>query len=251
MYLYFQLTFDEFERLNPLKSDNLLPRRSVFGGRTGCIALMVEVDDVEYDINFRDVVSLYPAMQLGKPLPKGAFKRLTAGLIPSDIYTAKRLDVFGLYYCVVLPDQSLFMPVLPTRINERLVFTNCFTCASIADHSKDICDHRPQERYLTGVYTSAELNKFLELGGRIIHVHEIWQFEPSTELYADYIKRIARCKLTSSGWPANCVTDEDKQHYLDRLQNENGIVISKDEVTTNKAMRALSKRLLVGMIFVI
>lgn len=186
-------------------------------------------------------------MQLNKPLPIGAFKRLTAGNIPAHLTTSSNLDIFGLYYCVVLPNQSLYMPVLPVRVDERLVFTNCYACAVAADHSQTECTHTPQERYITGVYTSAELNKFLELGGHIVQIHEIWQFESSTTLYAEYIQHIARCKLANSGWPANCITDDDKEYYLDRLRAENGIDIQENEVTENKAMRALSKRLLVSL----
>lgn len=75
-------------------------------------------------------------------------------------------------------------------MQKRLVFTNCMACALSANHQL-ILQHEVEKRYLTGVYTSAELNKFLKLNGRIIHIFEYWLFASSPDLYGAYVRKIA------------------------------------------------------------
>ena len=57
--------------------------------------------------------------------------------------------------------------------------------------------------------------KALEKGYRIVQLHEVWHFPQKTDtLFKEYIDTFAKIKLEASGYPKNCVTDEQKQWYV-------------------------------------
>lgn len=39
------------------------------------------------------------------------------------------VDALGIWRCRMLPPKDLHFPILPVRINEKLYFPTCFTCA--------------------------------------------------------------------------------------------------------------------------
>ena len=78
-------------------------------------------------------------------------------------------QVQGLLKCKILPPAQLFHPLLPTRVNGKLVFTLCRTCAekgtkndgAIAD-----CTHADEERAL--VEHSEDYLRFLDHTSRLV-----------------------------------------------------------------------------------
>ena len=61
-----------------------------------------------------------------------------------------------------------------------------------------------------------------EKGYRIVQMHEVWHFPQKTDtLFKEYIDTFAKIKLEASGYPKDCVTDEQKQWYVnDILENQ-------------------------------
>jgi hypothetical protein len=69
-----------------------------------------------------------------------------------------------------------------------------------------------------------ELEKALEKGYQIVQIHEVWHFpEPSDDLFKDYINTFLKIKQEASGYPKDCVTEEQKQHYVDEYLEKSGI----------------------------
>ena len=92
---------------------------------------------------------------------------------------------------------------------------------------------------------SLELNKALDLGYRIVKVHEIWHFENrSSELFRGYIDMFLKKKQEASGWPAWCQTEEDKRRYLDRYQTTEGVSLDYDAIEFNPGARTVWKQIL-------
>ena len=61
--------------------------------------------------------------------------------------------------CSILPPKSLFFPILPMRIDGKLIFALCHTCAI----QKQInCTHSDDKRMLTGTWTSVEIQKAVD-----------------------------------------------------------------------------------------
>ncbi|KAJ8019393.1 hypothetical protein HOLleu_42056 [Holothuria leucospilota] len=70
--------------------------------------------------------------------------------------------------------QGLYHPVLPQRINDKLMFPLCVACAS--DENQGTCHHSDAERTLEGTWVSLELHKALKTGYTLIRIHEVSSF---------------------------------------------------------------------------
>jgi hypothetical protein len=107
------------------------------------------------------------------------------------------------------------------------------------------CTHTERERAIQGTWCSVELEKALEKGYSILKMHEVWHFpETSDALFKDYVNTFLKIKQESSDYPKNCVTEEQKQQYVDEYLNVEGIQMDREKIEHNSGMRALSKLML-------
>jgi hypothetical protein len=107
------------------------------------------------------------------------------------------------------------------------------------------CTHSERERAIQGTWCSIELEKALEKGYTILRIHEVWHFpETSDKLFKDYVNTFLKIKQESSGYPKNCVTEEQKQQYVDEYLEVEGIQLDREKIEHNPGMRALSKLML-------
>jgi hypothetical protein len=150
---------------------------------------------------------------------------------------------FGLVKCTVLPPRGLFHPVLPYRTQGKLMFPLCKLCADVCNQSP--CTHSERERAIQGTWCSVELEKALGKGYTILRMHEVWHFpETSDKLFKDYVNTFLKIKQESSGYPKNCVTEEQKQQYVNEYLAVEGIQLDREKIEHNPGMRALSKLML-------
>lgn len=119
----------------------LNPCEAFFGGRTNAIKLHHKVQDDE-QINYNDMISLYPCANLECQYPVGQ---------PEFIDQPKTTNItrhYGLVKCNILPPYQLYHPVLPYRIESKLLFPLCRSCAQqqikdpLKKHSEK-CPHSP------------------------------------------------------------------------------------------------------------
>ena len=85
----------------------------------------------------------------------------------------------GLVKCKVLPPRGLHIPLLPSRINKKLMFVLCRKCAETENQS--ICNHSVGDRYLSGTWVSVELQKAVQIGYTLLKVYEVWQYDTVTK----------------------------------------------------------------------
>ena len=157
----------------------LNPREAFFGGRTNAIKLYHKVKDGE-QINYSDMISLYPCANLECDYPVGH---------PQLIDQPGTTDVsryYGLVKCNILPPYELYHPVLPYRIESKLVFPLCRTCVQeqLKQHltqCSEKCPHSPQEQSLTGTWTTLELEKAIQKGYIITYIYEVWHFREKSK----------------------------------------------------------------------
>ena len=100
----------------------LNPREAFFGGCTNAIKLRHKVQDDE-QINYNNMISLYPCANLECQYPVGH---------PEFIDQPKTTDItryYGLVKCNILPPYELYHSVLPYRIESKLLFPLCRSCA--------------------------------------------------------------------------------------------------------------------------
>ena len=169
------------------------------------------------------------------------------------IFQPRHTDIsryFGIAQCTVLPPYELYHPVLPLRQNDKLTFPLCRTRVEkemikpMLERSH-VCRHTQQQRQITGTWCTPELNKALEKGYQILHIHKVWDF-PKTQkgLFEKYVNTWLKIK-EASGWPEHVGQDPEKQqqYVADYYACEN-IQLDPDRMEKNAGLRALAKMIL-------
>ena len=96
------------------------------------------------------------------------------------------------------------------QVDVRLVQNVCGYRQSDPVHA-----FRCRQNYSPKEWCSVKVMKALEKGYRIVQLHEVWHFPQKTDtLFKEYIDTFTKIKLEASGYPKNCVTDEQKQWYV-------------------------------------
>ena len=122
------------------------------------------------------------------------------------------------------------------QIDVRVMQNVCRTC------NQTPCTHSDAERAIQGTWCTVEVMKALEKGYRLLRVPEVWHFPQKTNtLFKDCIDTFAKIKLEASGYPKNCVTDEQKQAYVDDVLENQGIQLDPTKTAYNPVLRALAK----------
>jgi hypothetical protein len=183
-----------------------------------------------------DITSLYPTVQYYDPYPVGHPQRISA----PEMKKLENREYFGLVKCRVLPPRNLYHPLLPLKLNGKLTFSLCYSCAATCNQGE--CNHTHEQRSMIGTWTTAEIYKAMDLGYQIEGLYEVWHWEKtSTELFKSYVSRFLKLKQQASGWPAWCKTEVDKKKYVDDYYERQGIKLNPDKIVKNPGLRAMAK----------
>uniref|UniRef100_A0ABD2W618 DNA-directed DNA polymerase n=1 Tax=Trichogramma kaykai TaxID=54128 RepID=A0ABD2W618_9HYME len=225
------------------------PRDAFFGGRTENFVTHYDVKPGE-KIRYVDVCSLYPYVCKYGKSPRGhptiyvgeECDQLTGG-------DANNLsNVEGLEKCKILPPRDLNIPVIPIKMNSRLMFSLCRSCC--AESLKGDCPHEDlEDRALIGTWVVDELRKAIQKGYKILNLYVVWQYEiiqydeskNSKGLFTEYIDTFLKFKQEASGWPAWCESENDKIRYISEYKANENISLDYDKIEKNPALRAFSK----------
>lgn len=154
----------------------------------------------------------------------------------------------GLIKCSVLAPRKLRFPVLPCNdLHSKLMFYLCRACAK--NQSQRKCTHNDIERSFEGTWVADELRKAIQKRYKILELQEIWEYEvtqydPKTKsggLFTDYINNFIKIKTESSGWPKWCITEDQKEAYINEFEEKEGIQLRRDRIAKNPGLRSLSK----------
>ncbi|KYN38088.1 hypothetical protein ALC56_07548 [Trachymyrmex septentrionalis] len=121
--------------------------------------------------------------------------------------------VEGIIRCTVLPPRDLFYPVLPYRVQGKLLFGLCRSCCETFSQAECIHYFRA-DREFVGAW-----------GG----------------LFTEYINSFLKLKQEASGWPSECLDDEIKEQYLRKYEKTEGIVFNKNNIARNPGLRSVAK----------
>ncbi len=224
----FMSNYDAPERLNP--------RDSLFGGRTNALKLYHKASEDER-ISYVDFTSLYPFVQARKTYPIGHPEIILKDFEPIDTY-------FGLIKCTVLPPRKLLHPIIPFKSPQgKLLFALCRTCAEL--QLQESCMHCDEERYISGVWTSVELSHAVAKGYSVVKIIEVWHFpQTSDDLFSGYVKTFLKFKQEASGFPAQVVSDSEKEAYAHAYFEKEGIQLDLDKIAFNPPRRSIMTFLL-------
>ena len=226
-------------------STPLSPRDALFGGRCETFALHAK-STTEFVIKYVDVQSLYPYVCKNKHYPLGHPRCLIGPDLKKFGTDINKFE--GLVKCKVLPPRGLHIPLLPSHINDKLMFVLCRTCAENGKGGR--CRHSANGRALTGTWVSIELQYAVRKGYEILQFYEAWQYDETTVydpisgsggLFARYMNTFMKLKMEASGYPSSCKTEDDKRDYIERVRVHEGISLNPQNIEFNAGRRAVAK----------
>ena len=239
----FKEKWEVYYKNNSCNHYKLNPGDSLYGGRTNPFRLYVsrqEMLDSDSKIEYLDFCSLYPYVMKNRSFPVGVPTIITKNELPSvKEFIAGGCDMyFGLVKAEILPPRDILIPVLPKKIDEKLMFVLCETCA---ETKSEECNHRVNERSWVGTYVSEELFLAISRGYKILDLFEIWKFDRSDSLFRGYIDFFLKMKTEASGFPRDVVTIEEKERYVKDFREREGISLDLANIKKNPGLRTLAK----------
>ena len=266
-YLEMRNSNQNLRRFIQSNSEELLDflniRKGYFGGRTNAINLYYNSLDGS-KCRYVDINSQYPFVMISKAMPikhpeifvgdsADKFREsIKVTEVSDNGHVVKSVDwnIDGMIYCSIIPPRNLFIPVLPDRINGKLIFHLCSKCAKEnVEAIFTVCTHSDDERKITGVFCSPEIKKALEMGYYIQRIHEIWKYKlsvfseenPDGGIFTEYIRYFYKMKLEADGFPSNVKTDIDKEMYVKRIWESQKILLDKGKIKKNLGLRQVGK----------
>ena len=219
----------------------LNPRDSFFGGRTNATKLHHKVQEDE-KIRYVDFTSLYPYINKYSKYPVGHPKIITKEFQGIEQY-------FGLAKVKILPPRGLYHPVLPYRSGGKLKFPLCQTCAD--NETQTPCECTEDARALTGTWCTPEIHMAMSKGYRIVKIYEVYHWEKTMQyqpggaeeegLFTAYINTFLKIKQEASGWPAWCTSEQEKQEYITKYHEKEGILLDHGNIEYNAGLRQVAK----------
>lgn len=165
--------------------------------------------------------------------PVGHYVRLTDNFGDPRSY-------YGLIKCSMLPPDNLFLPILPVRVNGKLVFALCTACSR--DVAQAPCLHSDKERMIHGTWCTPEVHAAMDRGYVMHKIDEVWHYEKKQAgLFASYVDEFLKIKTEASGWPNNVSTDEEKRAFIADFERAEGIRLDYNNICPNPGLRALAK----------
>ncbi|EGT38427.1 hypothetical protein CAEBREN_29388 [Caenorhabditis brenneri] len=221
----------------------LRPREAMYGGRTQQFKSFVIADE-EYTIEYYDYCSLYPFVNIrGAKYPIGTPLRLTDGHF-DEIVPGQPLPYHGLAFCDILPPKNCPIPVLPVRVDSKLIFPLCRKCST--SKRKTPCKHtKVTDRYLTGVWCTDEINLAISEGYQLLKYHEVWHWPEESWFQGGFFEKfmspLLKMKHESSGWPEEDMSEEKKQAHIKTIHDTDHVDLDPENVKKNPALRSLAK----------
>lgn len=250
-YIY-ECEFDEMikndQNLNTFIQELDIPKRmkirqAFFGGRTSGFRLHYKVDQtLGEEMGYADVCSLYPYVNKHMPLPYGHPRIITTN------FDMSMNSYFGIAHAKVLPPRQLYVGVLPYRCRGKLHFPLCKSCCE--DIQQYSCDHTDEQRAITGVWCTPELQEALRSGYKLLKLYEVYQYDTISQydektksggLFAEQVNLFLKIKTEASGFPDWVKTSEDEDRYISSFESKTGIMLDKSKIEVNPGLRSLSK----------
>ena len=221
MKIYFNERIKHYSQISKYGDINI--RESFYGGRTNNLKFTYECKENE-SLKYYDFTSLYPYVLVNNKYPVGHPELITENFGLKEDYGEKIKEYFGFIKCKVLPPKDLYIPILPMRINSKLVFPLCMTCST--NKNQESCNHSDKERELCGTWTSCEIQKAVKLGYKIKSILQVLHYdEKRSDIFQEYIKTWLKIKTQASDWPKDCVTREQKDEFILQFNAKEGITL--------------------------
>ena len=232
---------EKYPQLNEKLPVNV--RDAFYGGRTNAACMYYKFSGQEQGC-YDDFTSLYPAINSQGVYPVG---HPTILMTPS-LKKLQQGEYFGVAKAKILPPRGLYHPILPSKINNKLMFTLCQSCA---ETTSSRCQHNEAERALAGVWCTPEIDVAVEHGYRILEVFEVHHFDKRTKegegVMKAYVKEFLRGKQEASGWPHENMSEEEKETYIRDYKEHEDIQLNREKIEKNPGRRQCCKLMVTSL----
>lgn len=73
-------------------------------------------------------------------------------------------------------------------------------------------------------------------------IHEVYHFQQTSDsLFRPYIDLFLKIKQESSGWPAECKTEAEKNEYIRLYKEKEGVTLDPSKISKNPGRRQVAK----------
>ena len=159
-----------------------------------------------------------------------------------------RIPYFGLMKVKILPPRKLLFPILPIKINGKLMFSLCCTCAE--NKHKQNCTCPPHSHALTHIWCTTELTLVINMGYIILEIYEVLHWPSNEEidgstgrggLFTEYINMFLRIKTQASGYPDNVCTLKQRQQYVREYSSKEEVLLDPKLIKCNPSLCSIAK----------
>lgn len=257
-----------FDKKHP--KHRLAPREALRGGKTEAFRFFWEkaLAPPGEELLYWDYNSLYPSVAcykypVGKPtvlIKDDELARLDFDEEGDAFYVddegVRHDKVLGLLQCKLVCPQSLLVPYLSMRIEQKLpggakteksISPICSKCAETMSHNP--CEHDEEDRSLVSCYTISEIGYAVKkLGYKLLCMYEAHIYTRSEYIFRDFLEPFAREKIINSGFPDDTgKTPESKQAYVDSVnqgmgwQEGHASFVNVGDIQNNNSQRSFQK----------
>jgi DNA polymerase type B, organellar and viral len=239
-YRQFESQYSHFWEVEKINA-----RDCLYGGRVNNVKTYAQADTSKSEkILYYDVTSLYPHVLKNRAFPIGRYKKNYHG---ANIDEFDINSMNGIVKIKILAPDNLYLPVLPVKMHNKLMFFLCFKCAN--EKSQDLCTHTDEERSFIGTYVIDEVRLAISKGYKILQVYEAWTYdmisktndETSVGLFGQYVNLFLKTKQEASGYPLWVTSDEDRKKYIESYKEHEGISLEPENIESNEGLRTLAK----------
>ena len=239
------------------KCDPINTRDSFFGGRTNAIVLHREFPTNSHG-GYLDFCSLYPYVLKCERYPIGHHTHFTNNFSPFFKVCCKvcccvpgwhwRIPYFGLMKVKILPPRKLLFPVLPIKINGKLMFSLC--CTRAENEHKGNCTCPPHSHALIHTWCTTELTLTINMGYVILEIYEVLHWPSNEEidgstgrggLFTKCINMFLHIKTQTSGYLNNICTLKQKQQYVEEYSSKEGVLLDPKLIECNPGLCSIAK----------
>ena len=159
-----------------------------------------------------------------------------------------RVPYFGLMKVKILPPCKLLFPVLPVKINGKLMFPLCHTCTEKEDKGHYTCSSLSCA--LIHTWCTMELTLAINMGYDILQIYKVLHW-PSNEkinnttdsggLLTKYINIFLYIKTQASGYPDSVCSLQQRQQYIEEYASNEGVILDPKLTECNPGLRSIAK----------
>ena len=159
-----------------------------------------------------------------------------------------KIPYFSLMKVKILLPCKLLFPVLPVKINGKLMFSLCHTCAENED--KGNCTCSSLSHALIHTWCMTELTLAINMGYDILEIYEVLHW-PSNEkinnttgrggLFTKYINMFLCNKTQVSGYPDSAGSLQQRQQYIEEYASNEGVKLDPKLIECNPGLCSIAK----------